>query len=566
MQQNNYIVGRAFRHFMLAAILTSIVQQLRIIVDGMMVGHFVGAMALSAINLYLPLEDTVYAVIMLFISGAGFVAAQRQSRHDYEGVSRQFTLAVVSASAAVLVLLAWCFCCFPTLINLLSDASVPELYDLTASYTFLMLFTFIIQVPNSVLRTFISLDGQPQLVTRSIIVSFLLNIVLDLFFIYFFQLGMRGAAVATLVSDTVGMCVLLPYAIRSHTFGFVRLKGVWSEMCVSLKAGVPMGIGDLLVGIVMLCVNQIVLYFQGANGAFIFAIVFPLLSLFGMLNEGLSDIHETIGGVLLGEKNNTQFRTLIGKSYRLIWSALVVFTTIVLLFPSFFLSLFGADESQLTPDNCMALRVGVLMFIPAALTTFHLNVHVLVGHGGLTSVMSVLQALSLVATPFLVTAVDVNLFWWSLPLGALITIAIQLMLAYSVHRRNPDTTSFLLLPTLPDCVSMDYSISYQDENLDTSLKDAALFLNVCELDESMRVDAFVCCTDIAYNILQNSSDNRENHYFDMRIMDNDNSIDIWFKDAGKPYNPAHEIAYPEGMQIDHKYMFGLNVTTLIIKK
>lgn len=566
MQQNNYVVGRAFRHFLLAAILTSIVQQLRIIVDGMMVGHFVGSMALSAINLYLPLEDTLYAIIMLFISGAGFVAAQRQSRHDYDGESRQFTLAVVSSSAVVLLLLTCCFCFFSTLIDLLSDASVPELYNLTASYTFLMLFTFIIQVPNSVLRTFISIDGRPQLVTRSIFVSFLLNIVLDIVFIYFFQLGMRGAAVATLVSDTVGMCVLLPYAIRSHTFGFVRLKGVWSEMCVSLKAGVPMGIGDLLVGIVVLCVNQIVLHYQGPNGAFIFAIVFPLLSVFGMLNEGLSDIHEAIGGVLLGEKNNTQFRTLIGKSYRIMWSALVVFTTIVLLSPSFFLSLFGADEAQLTPDNCMALRIGVLMFIPAALTTFHLNVHVLVGYGGLTSVMSVLQALSLVVTPFLVTAVDVNLFWWSLPLGALMTVTIQILLAYWAHRRNPDTTKFLLLPTLPDCVSMDYSISYQDENLDNSLKDAALFLNVCELDESKRVDTFVYCTDIAYNILQNSSDNRENHYFDMHIMDNDDSIDIWFKDAGKPHNPTMGVTCPEGVSISYKYMFGLNVTTLVVKK
>lgn len=566
MQQNNYIVGRAFRHFMLAAILTSVVQQLRIIVDGMMVGHFVGSMALSAINLYLPLEDTLYAIIMLFISGAGFVAAQRQSRQDYEGVSRQFTLALVSSSMVILVLLAACFLFFPTLIDILSDASIPELYDLTASYTFLMLFTFIIQVPNSVLRTFISIDGQPQLVTRSVIVSFLLNVLFDVVFIDFCQWGMRGAALATLISDAIGMCVLLPYAIRCRSFGLVGVRNVWSEMRLSLRSGVPMGIGDLLVGMVMLCANQIVLHFEGSDGAFIFAIVFPLLSLFGMLNEGLSDIHEAIGGVLLGEKNNTLFRILIRKGYRLIWCALLVFTIVVMLFPSFILTLFGADEGQMTPENCAALRIGALLFIPAAITTFHLNVHVLVGHEGVSAVMSVIQALSFIVSPYIVTAIDVNLFWWSLPIGAWMTVTVQLVLAYCAHRRNPDTTKFLLLPTLPDCVSMDYSISYQDENLDSSLKDAALFLNVCELDESKRVDTFVYCTDIAYKILQGSSDNREDHYFDMRIMDNDDSIDIWFKDAGKPYNPTTGLTCPESISISHRYMFGLNVTTLVVKK
>lgn len=567
MQRNNYIVGRAFRNFLLASILTNIVQQLRVLMDGVIVGHLIGPMALSAISLYLPLEEINYALIMLFTVGAGFIAARRQSQRDHVGVSNQFSVALSSTLGMVVTVVALSFVFFPSLIQLLADEETTELYDLTASYTKIMLISFLIQVPNSILRTFISIDGQPQLVTRSIIVSFVLNLVMDVVFVGFLNMGIEGAAWATLISDTVGMFMLLPYATgRSCSFTLIDVANYMEEQKLSLQEGFPLAIGELLAGVVVMITNQVVLSFEGANGVFIVAVIFQILSICGMVTEGLSEINESVGGVLLGEKDNTSFRVLVHKCYKLLWGFLIMVFFLIFLFPSHFLMFFGAELEQISPANLLAVRVAGLMLIPYIMASFNASVHALVGYDLLSTGILLLQSAAIIGMPFVVTAMDERLFWWAFPISSLLTVLLQMGVSFCIHKRKGCSTELALLPTLPDQVSMDYSIAYDDATLDEGLKDAGSFLNVCELDVWQRADLFGCCTEIAYNILAHSTDNHKGHYFDLRIQDEEESLTIWFKDAGKPYHPAQRIMVPDKVNMTHKYMFGLNVTTLIVKK
>ncbi len=567
MQRNNYIVTRAFRNFLLASILTSVVQQLRVLVDGVIVGHMIGPMALSAINLYLPLEETVYGIIMLLTAGAGFLAAGRQSRHDYEGVSRQFVVAMSSGMTVVIALVTMAFVFFPELIDLLSDADTPELYEYTAEYTKVLLVSFLIQVPNSVLRSFVSIDGQPQMVTRSIITSFLLNIVLDVSFVGMMDMGMDGAAWATLISDMMGLFMLLPYATGRHcSFALTSVEHYAAELRESLQEGIPLALGGIMAGVVIMLTNQVVLKFEGANGVFIFAVVFQILAICGMVTEGLGEISESIGGVLLGEKDNSAFRALVYRCYRMLWCVLVVVSLLTVVFPGYFLMLFGAEYEQVTTENISALRVACLIILPYVLTTFNASVHTLVGHEVLSVLVLLMQAAMMIGAPYIVTKISPTLFWCSYPVGALLVLGVQIMVSYIIYRQKRQTTRIALLPTLPDSVSMDYSLPYDDSVIDSSLRDAALLLNICELEVQLRADLFVCCTDIANNILAHSSDNNKGHYFDLRIQDKEDVVEIWFKDSGMPYNPAQEITPPENVEMSHKYMFGLNVTTLRIKK
>lgn len=66
----SYIIKHAFRHFLPAAILTGIILQVRIITDCIIVGHLIGPDAVSAVNLYVPLEEMVYSLICVVVLGA----------------------------------------------------------------------------------------------------------------------------------------------------------------------------------------------------------------------------------------------------------------------------------------------------------------------------------------------------------------------------------------------------------------------------------------------------------------------------------------------------------------
>lgn len=87
MSKNNYITNKAFKTFLIASILTQLVQQLRILADGIIVSNRVGPSALAAINLYTPLETVFYALIMITVSGAGFLAAIEMGKQNYRRVT-----------------------------------------------------------------------------------------------------------------------------------------------------------------------------------------------------------------------------------------------------------------------------------------------------------------------------------------------------------------------------------------------------------------------------------------------------------------------------------------------
>ena len=91
--EKDYIINKTFRNFLAVSILTSIMQQVRTITDGIVASQFLGPDALSAINLFLPLDSFMYAVMTLFALGASFLSAQDIAKQDFRAASRQFTVA-----------------------------------------------------------------------------------------------------------------------------------------------------------------------------------------------------------------------------------------------------------------------------------------------------------------------------------------------------------------------------------------------------------------------------------------------------------------------------------------
>lgn len=103
-----------------------------------------------------------------------------------------------------------------------------------------MLFTYLIQVPNSALRAFVSVDGKPRLVTWSIMISFVLNVALDILFVIVLNMGIEGAAIATLISDSIGMLILSRYIFKSECSFRLQIPKTFATFSESIKQGLPL--------------------------------------------------------------------------------------------------------------------------------------------------------------------------------------------------------------------------------------------------------------------------------------------------------------------------------------
>src|SRR5574344_2315003 len=126
--KKDYIIDKTFCSFLAVSILTSIMQQVRTMTDGIVASQFLGPDALSAINLFMPLDSFMYAVMTLFALGASFLSAQDIAKQDFSASSRQFTVAFISSIAIILTLVGICTLFFDNLISLLADRDIPHIY------------------------------------------------------------------------------------------------------------------------------------------------------------------------------------------------------------------------------------------------------------------------------------------------------------------------------------------------------------------------------------------------------------------------------------------------------
>lgn len=581
---NSYIVSKAFGTFLFASIMTGLAKQLRVIADSVIVSNFVDPNALSAINLYYPLETLFIAIVAAIIFGSSIHAAEEIGKQNAQKVSEYFSSALLVALPVMAVLVGASYLFFPQLINLLADADEPLLCSLTGDYAFVMLLNFVPFAFIYLLQVFTSIDGHPGLVTISIIVSLVLNVLLDLLLTAVIPMGIAGAAWATVISNLIGLTVLLPNVLKGKsTFKFVLPKKPVGLVVCSLKQGVPLCIGDVLLAILVFVLNQMVLDYQGPSGAYLFAIMMQIIFFGGNLLEGVADLNNSIGGVLLGERDYSGFRTLIHRSCTVVLVFGVILTLLTMLWPEGVVKLFGDAEEGVAVGYASDLRIIGLFIIPYLLFIFNTDVHILVKKEFLSSFFLFLQFILMIAIPWLFVKWAGQYFWWSFPTLTIIILLMQLGVALLLHFRTRSLSKVCLLPLLPDEVGVNFSLKYTEESIQENLEKIRKFLSICELKPSEENRIVLCCEELAYNVYKYSADNASKHFFDIRITDLEKSIEVRIKDAGKPFDPVTHAeksaakSFADGDEVhlglqlvnnlcshmSYKYMFGLNVTVLL---
>lgn len=314
------------------------------IIDGIFVGNGVGESALGAVNIVLPFVLILNAVNMLIAIGGATVAAVAKGCRDEARMQESFLHAV--SFAAVLMSLICVLCVsFRTPIGYLLGANETYIGYVTDYLLFYSLFL----VPGTlsmVLQFFCRVDGAPVLVMVATVVSSLLNIFLDWLFVFPLQLGVAGAAIATGISQTVSMVILLlhlfsgkgilrlrPFTFRPHLLGKL------------LSCGIPEAIAQLATPVATLCMNIALLDLIGEIAVNAFSIISYVAAFCLSVILGVSEGVQPLLGQAHGQQNKQALRFYFRASAvtTVLGSALVY--GLLILFSAPICRLFGVDSA-----------------------------------------------------------------------------------------------------------------------------------------------------------------------------------------------------------------------------
>jgi len=216
MAQENILgtekIGKLLFRFSVPTTLTLIVNSLYNIVDQVFVGRAVGIDGVAATNVAFPIFIMSAAMALMIGDGCASNICLSLGRGDDEAGDNYFANGIILLFlAGALIFCGGLLFLKPMLIFFGASKGVIEI---SASYTSIILWGIPFSMCNMALTAIIRADGNPQYMMRTMMIGAAINLVLDPIFIFGFQMGVQGAAVATIIGQIVSGCLALAYIPR----------------------------------------------------------------------------------------------------------------------------------------------------------------------------------------------------------------------------------------------------------------------------------------------------------------------------------------------------------------
>ena len=215
-------VGKLLAQLAIPAVVAQIVNLLYNIVDRIYIGHMpdVGAHALTGVGLFLPILMLINAFAMMAGAGGAPRAAIAMGQGDRDRAEKIMANCFTMLLIFAVVLTGVFYVSAPALLRLFGASDVTLPYAVSYARIYILGSTCVLVVMG--MNTFITTQGFAKISMLTTVIGAVINIVLDPIFIYALGMGVKGAALATVLSQAVGAIWILRFLTGKKTI--LRLK------------------------------------------------------------------------------------------------------------------------------------------------------------------------------------------------------------------------------------------------------------------------------------------------------------------------------------------------------
>ena len=339
-------------NFAIPCIISMLVNALYNIVDQIFIGRGIGMLGNAATNVAFPLSTTCTAISLLLGIGAA-------SNFSLElGAGNNKKSAEYAANSLILVAIFGIGLFAITTVFLTPMlkffGATADVLPYAAQYTRITAFGFPFLIANTAMSKLILADGSPKYSMHSMLAGAVINTVLDPLFIFVFNMGMTGAALATITGQIISFCISLRYMFHfkhiSLTKDCFRLKKTLFERILSL--GASSCFNQIAMTVVQIVLNNTLSYYGALSryGAEIplacAGIITKVNMIFMAIVIGISQGTQPIIGFNYGAQKYGRVK----KTYGLAVSAASIIAVIVFIcfqvFPRQIIAVFGSGSEM----------------------------------------------------------------------------------------------------------------------------------------------------------------------------------------------------------------------------
>ena len=263
---------KVFYHYLIPSICSTLVTSIYILVDTLIIGQGVGPEGISALNIFLPFFAIYNGIGLMFGLGGGILISMEDGMGNKEKSDKYFISSLISVVAVAFI--------FTVLTNIFLEkisyflGANENSIDLVLKYgRCITLFTPIF-IATNFLSPIVRNKKSPRLAMMSVLIGAGLNIVLDYVFVFPMNMGMVGAALATVIGSLTTVIVLLTYFIPKKNRIRLSTKGISIDMIKRIiGCGGSSFLMEVASGFVIFIFNIQILKYIGDIGIVVYGII-----------------------------------------------------------------------------------------------------------------------------------------------------------------------------------------------------------------------------------------------------------------------------------------------------
>lgn len=396
----NTSIYRQFLRYAIPTVAAMLVNGLYQVVDGIFIGHYVGAEGLAGINVAWPVIGTILGMGMLVGVGTGALASIKQGEKDLHSAKR-----ILATGLLTLVMLAPIVA---TILWFFADdflrwqGAQGRTFELGMQYLQILIIGCVFTLGSIAMPFLLRNDDSPNLATLLMVVGALCNIVLDYVLIAWLQWELTGAAIATAISQ------LIVTGLGFSYFFSKRAKLRLTCACLSMEwRYLPkifaIGVSSFFMyayGSTMVALhNSLIIQYGNAVMVGAYAILGYIVTVYYLTVEGIANGMQPLASFNHGARQYGNIRRLLKVAMSIAVLGGVVFVLMINLFPEQVIGIFNSNDPRLMEGAVFALKLHMFALFLDGFLVVSAAYYQATNHGG--KAMFVTVGNMMVQLPFL---------------------------------------------------------------------------------------------------------------------------------------------------------------------
>ena len=370
MNNNEFLgkekIGKLLFKLSIPTVVAQLINMLYNIIDRIFIGHMPGDgdTALTGVGVCMPIIMIVSAFAALVSSGGAPRASIFMGKKDNESAERIlgncFSLQIIISIILTIILLI-----FNKPLLMLFGASENTIHYASSYISIYAIGTIFVQLTLG-LNAYITAQGFSKIAMFTVLIGALFNIALDPIFIYLFNMGVEGAALATIISQAISFSFVLLFFLSKKTILRIKIK----NLKLKSKVIVPcllLGLAPFMMqaseSIIIVCFNTSLQKYGGDLAVGAMTILSSVMQFAMLPLQGLAQGSQPITSYNYGARNSER----VIKTFKLLLIVSLIYSTtlylVVIIFPKGFASMFSDDINLINYTSSVIRIYFAVLFI-----------------------------------------------------------------------------------------------------------------------------------------------------------------------------------------------------------